>query len=516
MTTSVAVRLLSNGRPSAPALIAGSRTVSYSELRERVDAACAALLASGAQRQERIGIVCESSVLSIVGYLAALKAGLVAVPLPPHDQAMQREIISAASITRVIASERSRSHLEPWAAAAAGHVFDEGELERPARQPAEAAAIDDRSDVAALMFTSGSTGAPKGVIVTHANIAANTKDICQSVGLGSADRVLLLLPLHYCFGLSILHTHLAVGATIVLGPSLVYPERVLTRLADHHCTGFAGVPSTYQILLRKSRLVQSAFPSLRWFQQAGGRLPDACIRELLQAFPAVRLFVMYGQTEATARLSCLSPEDLPGKIGSIGRGLPSTQLSVVRPDGTLVVAGSGEIGEVVASGPSVARGYWQDPVETSRYFRDGRLYTGDLAHVDRDGFIYLVDRSRDMIKSGGNRVAAAEIEQVIAELPTVIETAVVGVPHDLLGEAIVAFVVTANASVSGSTNVLGHCRQRLPNQKVPHLVIHVPRLPHSASGKILKQPLRSQAADLWRAAPVGLDGSSFRIERKSA
>ncbi len=288
-------------------------------------------------------------------------------------------------------------------------------------------------DLAALMFTSGSTGEPKGVMVTHRNIACNTRDIVEYLELSSSDRALVILPFYYCFGLSVLHTHLAVGASVVIHNQFMYPERALQVLKERACTGLAGVPSTYQILLRRSRFKGSQFPSLRWLQQAGGKLPNACIREIAESFSQVRFFVMYGQTEATARLSYLPPDRIHDKLGSIGRGLPSTRLEVLGTDGRPVRPGSDEVGEIVASGENITRGYWNDPGETAKYFRGGKLYTGDLARVDADGFIYVVERERDIIKSGGNRISAKEVEDAIAELQDVIEVAVVGASHQILG-----------------------------------------------------------------------------------
>ena len=190
----------------------------------------------------------------------------------------------------------------------------------------------------------------------------------------------------------------------------LYPETVLQEMQQKECTGFAGVPSTYQILLRKSRFREMTFPALRWFQQAGGKLPDPQIAEILDSFPDVRYFLMYGQTEGTARLSYLPPEHLADKLGSIGRGLPSTRLEVLKPDGRAVVPGSAETGEIVAAGDNITLGYWNDPVETAKYFRNRKLHTGDIARVDADGFIYVVEREREMIKSGGNRVSSKEVE----------------------------------------------------------------------------------------------------------
>jgi long-chain acyl-CoA synthetase len=302
---------------------------------------------------------------------------------------------------------------------------------------------------------------------------------------------MVVLPFHYCFGLSLLHTHLMVGGSAVLNNEFkLFPEVVLMEMQRKECTGLAGVPSTYQILLRRSRFRELLFPRLRWFQQAGGKLPSPCIQEILISFPEVKYFLMYGQTEGTARLSYLPPERLADKLGSIGQGLPSTQLEVVKADGIPVTPGSDETGEIIAAGDNITLGYWNDPVETSKYFRNGRLHTGDIARVDPDGFIFIVEREREMIKSGGNRVSAKEIEDVIAELPEVVEVAVVGASHELLGEAIEAFVVPTRDACITPHEVEAHCRRRLPAFKVPQEVIFLRSMIHNSAGKILKQELK--------------------------
>jgi acyl-CoA synthetase (AMP-forming)/AMP-acid ligase II len=202
---------------------------------------------------------------------------------------------------------------------------------------------------------------------------------------------------------------------------------------------------------------------------------------------------MYGQTEATARLSFLPPERLRDKLGSIGQGLPSTRLQVLKPDGQPVSPGSEEIGEIVASGDNICAGYWNDPDESARYFRDGRLFTGDLARVDADGFIHIVDRERDMIKSGGNRVSSREVEDVIASHPEVVEVAVVGVPHEWLGEAIEAFIVAKQDARLDAEAIRSLCRATLPPHKVPEAVHFLSDLPHNSSGKVIKRDLRKLA-----------------------
>ena len=488
--------LLSAGLSDAPAMLDGRAQVTYGKLRKRVDQAGGVLISEGCRKQDRIGICSENSLFFVVSYLGAIRAGMVAVPFPTDSGPETLANISQeAGIRTVLASRKHAPRVRRSLSQGEIRIIGESELLQSVPAAIEQfPEIDPARDLAALMFTSGSTGRPKGVMVTHGNIATNTRDIVGYMGLTAADRAMVVLPFHYCFGLSVLHALMAVGGSVVIHNEFMYPERTLQELRARACTGLAGVPSTYQILLRKSRFKELEFPDLRWLQQAGGKLPNSCIREILEAFPDVRFYVMYGQTEGTARLSYLPPERLADKLGSIGKGLPSTRLEVLRPDGAPVAPGSSEIGEIVACGDNITPGYWNDPEETAKYFRDGKLHTGDLARVDADGFIYIVEREREMIKSGGNRVSAKEIEDVIAELPGVVEAAVVGVPHPILGEAIRAFVSITAGEQPGANDILQHCRRRLPAFKVPESVVFLPSLPHNAIGKVMKLKLKEMAA----------------------
>lgn len=492
----VADQLLSRGEPCAPALLCGEQTISYTQLRLLADRVAAALTRVGAGRGEPVGIWAENGAFFVAAYLAVIRGGGVAVPLNTDwDAGSLQNVLSDARISNVLCSRRGALKLRQRLSPNLARVIHEDEVDA-VEDPPEAAAVDvdGAQELAALMFTSGSTGRPKGVMVTHRNIRANTEDIIQYLGLGASDRAMLVLPLHYCYGLSVLHTHLAVGGSVVINNQFLYPESVLKEMIQKQCTGFAGVPSTYQILLRKSRFKELDFPALRWLQQAGGKLPNPCIAEIRQAFPNVRFFIMYGQTEATARLSYLPPERLADKLGSIGMGLRSSCLRVIQKDGTPVRPGSDQVGEIVAQGDNISPGYWNDPGETARYFQDGWLHTGDLARVDEDGFIFIVDRERDMIKSGGNRVSAKEIEDIIAELADVVEVAVVGRAHELLGEAVCAFVTSVPGSDLSADAVQTHCRRRLPAFKVPEHVELLRSLPHNSQGKVLKRELMKRMA----------------------
>jgi long-chain acyl-CoA synthetase len=488
----VAETIISGGDPAAPAVVYGNELLSYRELRGSVYGWAQRLLEHGLAKGDRVGLLAENSPLLITAYLGIIRAGLCTVPLQADagEKTLSR-VISSTGMKRIVVSRRFRSRIEPLAERLAVPLDIEPEGSLPeADLPAGLPSIDPAADLASLMLTSGSTGEPRGVMVTHRNIACNTAEIIRYMGLRPHDRTMVVLPFSHCYGASLMHTHLAVGASLVLNNRFMFPEKVLDEIEHRQCTGLAGVPATYQILLRRTTLARRTLPSLRWLQQAGGRLPNQLIRELRQALPHARLFVMYGQTEATARLSYLPPERLDDKLGSVGKGLPGTRLEVLGPDGSPVRAGSDEVGEIVASGENITLGYWDDPQQTERYFHHGRLHTGDMARVDEDGFIFLVERARDFIKPLGNRVSPKEIEEVLAELPEVVEAAVVGTPHETWGEAVVAFVVAARPGQLTAERVRDHCRGQLPNYKVPEYVEFLPVLPKTANGKVAKEQLK--------------------------
>jgi acyl-CoA synthetase (AMP-forming)/AMP-acid ligase II len=483
--------LLERGDADSPALLHARRETTYGELRAMVCRWDAWLRTREWQRGDRVGLFAQNSPFFVSTYLGTIRAGLCSVPFPIDcsEKTFERIVVSTG-LKAIFVSTQLHRRVASWAERRSVELIPETTtLSDPAEEPS--VEIDPCRDLAAIMCTSGSTGEVKGVMVTHQNILANTEDILGYTGIGPADRAMTILPFHYCYGTSLLHTHLMAGGSLVLNNRFMFPEKVLDEMESTGCTGLAGVPATFQILLRKTRFAQRTFPALRWLQQAGGKLPNPLIREIRQAVPEVKLFVMYGQTEATARLSYLPPDRLDDKPGSIGCGLPHCRLEVLRPDGSPVVPGSEEIGEIVASGENITRGYWGDPEETARYFRDGRLFTGDMARVDADGFIFIVERARDFIKAMGYRVGPKEVEEVLAEMPEVVESAVVGVPDELWGEAVQAFLVTVRPDQLTADDVRSHCLRRLPNYKIPQQVVFLPRLPKLSSGKVDKESLRS-------------------------
>lgn len=487
MATNTADSLLEHGRPGDVAVVDAGRSWTYAELREAAGRLAAELADLDLPPGSRVGILGPNSFFWVAAYLAALK-GHVAVPF--SDKLSAEEIGRQCAFVGCAAVLLDRRHQRRFAAAfpetlpvVTDEALDSG---RPPHWPTTRTGPDDD---AALLFTSGTTAAAKAVRITHRNIAANTASIVSYLGLRGDDRMLVVLPFFYCFGLSLLHTHLRVGGSLALCNGFVFPEVALDMVERERCTGFAGVPSSYQLLLRASSFADRELPSLRLLQQAGGKLPPVLVEELVAAKPRAQLFVMYGQTEATARLSYLPPDQVLAKPGSIGRGIPGVELRLVDEHGDLVPAGV--TGEIIARGDNVSPGYFADPEGSAAKFPGGDLRTGDLAVADEDGYLYVVDRVDDFIKTWGYRVSSQEIEACALRLADLVSAAAVGVPDLEAGEA-VALVVTARPGSSVTAgDVLAFTRAHLPKHMVPTAVRLVDALPLNANGKVVKARVRA-------------------------
>jgi amino acid adenylation domain-containing protein len=478
--------------PDATAIIDAAGAMSYAELDAASRGVAARLAEAGIGRGDRVVLALENSRWFVAAYLGVMRAGAIAVPLAPGQRS---DRIGLA----VDDCEPKAAILDRATHAAAGPFLAERRI--PVLTADGGLTTGDAitvpaggDDLAAIIYTSGSTGAPRGVMLSHANLLANTRSILGYLPITASDRAMLVLPLFYVYGLSVLHTHLAAGATVILDNRFAFPNAVLTAMQRHAASSFAGVPSTYAILLDRSAIRRTPLPSLRYVTQAGGAMPPARVREWLEAVPSVPMFLMYGATEAGARLAYLDPSELPRRVGSIGRAIPGVELTVMKEDG--LSAGVGEVGELVARGENIARGYWRQPEETAQAFAGGAYRTGDLAYRDADGFFFLVGRRKEFLKIGAHRVGPWEIEHALAEHPAVGDAAVVGVPHDLLGEAAVACVVPRDGLAVTDADILRWCRARLPEYKVPVRILVRDALPRTASGKLDRPAL----ADIIRPA----------------
>lgn len=473
--------------------VAGNaETISYPDLYRSV------LLLSG-HLQQRLGenrhvlLIGDNSVFFITCYLAIIHSGNVCVPVNPAASSEAIHFIrTQCDAPLACLDAKYGARFQDLPVEKINPDFLAGP-EIAGATPAPADRDFDRNRLAELLFTSGSTALPKGVMLSHANLIANTSAIVEYLKLTEADRICAVLPFHYCYGLSLLHTHLKVGASMVLNNTFMMVGTVVDDLLRYQCTGFAGVPSHYQILLRKyKRFKQTEFPHLRYVTQAGGKLPKAFIEDFVTTFPDIDFVVMYGQTEATSRLSYVPPELTMEKIGSIGRGIPGVELKVVNEAGEPVAPG--EVGQIVARGGNVMLGYFNDPEQTALAIRDGYLYTGDIATVDEDGYIYVVARQSEFLKVAGERVSPKEIEEAIAHIPGVVDCSVVGVADNVLGEAIKAVVVQEKGGSLTEDAIIDHCNRHLSAAKVPKFVEFSDAIAVSATGKKLHTHMQELAA----------------------
>ena len=496
--------------PDAVALLEPPRQISYGELDRQANRCARVFGAHGVGRGDRVVIAIDNSIGMVTAYFGALKAGAVAVPLAsgPRNDRLSHAVADCLPRAAVIDGATARGFRSNSPVATVPNIFvadssDRDEWPAPLKSlsaalsacpdgPVSVRPIDQ--DLAAVIYTSGSTGEPRGVMLSHRNFVANARSIVSYLQLTAADRVMCVLPFYYVYGLSLLHTHVSVGGSLVIENRAAFPNVVLAAMQANEVTGFAGVPSTFTLMLHRSNLEEVPLPTLRYVTVAGGALPPQRIAEWLQRGPKADFVVMYGATEASARLTYLPPGDLLRKVGSIGRPIPNVEIVVVNDaDHT---AKTGEIGELVARGSNISCGYWNNPEETAQRFSAIGYRTGDLGYADEEGYLHLVGRRHDMIKVGAHRVGLKEIEDVLHAHPAVFEAAVVGAAHDILGEAPVAFVAL-KAPVDDPQNQLrAFCAPRLEPHKVPLRIVQLDELPKlPGSGKLDRKALRALA--LW-------------------
>lgn len=490
-----------NKYPDNVVLVHGDSSHTYGQLWAAINATSACLTDAGIKRGDRVALLLDNSIAYVVAYYAVLLAGGVVVALNASTKA--RDIlnwIKHCGACCLVTSSRHVEFSQISTSAPAGLLILD--TDTPTAEPvatgirniaevitgAETVSHDvplpvyAATETASIIYTSGTTGNPKGVTLSHHNLVANMSSIQAYLQLGAADRLLNVLPFYYSYGNSVLHTHLAVGGSLVLQNSLAYPHLILKQIQQTAATGFSGVPSTYALLLSRTKLAEFNLSSLRYMTQAGGPMPPNLIQEITTVLPKIKFFVMYGQTEATARLTYLPPDRLNEKLGSIGIPIPGVSIDI--RDENEQSLGPDQPGEIYAKGDNIMQGYWNDQETTRSVLRNGWLKTGDLATRDKDGFLYIIGRQSDMIKSGAHRISPKEIEEAVMEVTGVAEVAVVGVKDELLGQVIKAVIVPRPDSKVTEMQIKAHCKDRLATYKIPKFVEFVQELPKTASGKV--------------------------------
>lgn len=484
-----------NGARHSDFLIGRERRLTFSDLHAEVAAVTSYLIERFGRRGQRMILMSNDGFFFTVAYLAILRSGNTAVLV--EGNADEREFERIAALTTPVAR-----FLSPLRMTMKKHdVIDESHLKSIIKEykSKDGETVPRRNtDVAHIIFTSGSTGVKKGVMITHENIRANTESIITYLKLTKRDRTAVVLPFFYSYGLSLLHTHVRVGGSLVLCRGR-FLAAALDDIHRFRCTGFAGVPSTFELLIAQTNFLGRRFPSLRYLTQAGGHMASETILKIADAFPRTSLFIMYGATEATTRLSYLPVKLLRKKLGSIGKGIPGVRLRVVSSSGRPLKPG--ETGELIANGKNIMKGYFRDPRGTKEVLRHGWLHTGDLATVDEEGFIFIVGRKKHMIKSAGYRISPHEVE---AALKNIAGTAVaVGVSDNLLGEAIALLVEGKKPTEVLHRSILAHATNVLPSYKIPKYVWFVESLPRNASGKINLGAVKALVLELQKSVAHG-------------
>ncbi len=503
-------------RPGKTALVVGKSQWTFAQLEASANRMAHALLAEGVERGDRVAIYLENGFDAVVAIFATLKAGAAFMMVNPTTKADKLRLVLNDSRAAVLVAPATKLRILGEILAETPHLrfaiasgqsascvlpdrrcLDLDEILRHRAGddlPPPKRAID--VDLAALAYTSGSTGSPKGVMLTHANMVAAATSIATYLENTPDDVLLNVLPLSFGYGLCQLLTAAKVGATLVLERSFAYPHAVLQKLVEQRATGFPLVPTMAAILLQMD-LAKYDWSSLRYITNAGAALPTEHVRQFRRLLPHVQLYSMYGLTECM-RASYLPPGEIDRRPDSVGRGIPNEEVYVVDEKGNRV--GPNVVGELVVRGSHVMQGYWELPEETQRRLRPGPLpgqrvlYTGDLFRMDEEGFLYFVGRKDDIIKSRGEKVSPKEVENVLHQHPEIAEAVVIGVHDAILGQAVKAVVTLRSDSRLTERDVLRHCAGRLEDFMVPKLVEIRSSLPKMPNGKIDKKALLSMSA----------------------
>lgn len=501
--------------PDKEALVHGGQRLTYAEVKDRVGGLAIGLRTAGLRRGERVGIYLEASVSQVLSIFGVSQAGGVFVPInavlvPEQLGHIARDCAITALVTSGSKLESIASIL-PTIPSLRFLVVADGKEEqsnlptyyfsRLASTGAEGRWLDWRigQDLGAILYTSGSTGKPKGVMLSHGNLIAGASIVSTYLELQSSDRILAVLPFSFDAGLNQLLTAFQQGGTLVL-INFIFAKQIVEMLETERITGLAGVPTVWSMLAEPSSTLQKNPPSsLRYITNTGSAMPQSVLKVLRAALPKTRIFLMYGLTEAF-RSTYLPPEELDRRPTSMGKAIPNTEILVINERGE--PCKPGEVGELVHRGPTVSLGYWGNQEATDRVIRPNPLlppelgnvdrvcYSGDLVRTDEEGFLYYVARRDAMIKSAGFRISPTEIEEVVFQSGRARHAAAIGVPDELLGQAVKIFVVPRDGEPLDADALLTFCADNMPRYMVPKFVEVMTELPKTSSGKIDYPALR--------------------------
>lgn len=495
--------------PTKHAVIVEGRPYTYGELLDKSSRLAAALQQRGLERGDRVAIYMDNTWPCVISIYAVLLAGGVMLVVNPQTKSDKLEFIlndcdakillTDGHLANVFIPTLSRLKKLP-------SVICSGKLPHQANVNIEA--FDDMAeksapltvhqpvialDLAALIYTSGSTGNPKGVMQTHQSMVFAAGSLIEYLRLAEADRILCVLPLAFDYGLYQLLMAIQLGATLVLERSFTYPAQIFERMHAHQVSVFPGVPTIFSMLLAAHARSPLSFPAVTRVTNTAAALPDDYVKNLREIFPNALIYKMYGLTECK-RVCYLEPELIDAKPGSVGKAIPGTEVFLLSANGGPVAPG--ETGILHVRGPHVMLGYWKRPDLSAKMLKEGHfpgervLCTHDHFRMDDEGFLYFVGRSDDIIKTRGEKVSPVEVENVLFGIKGIREAAVIGIPDEVLGQAVCAYVVLEAGTNLNEKEIRALCLARLENFMVPKEIILRSALPKTTTGKISKKDLR--------------------------
>jgi amino acid adenylation domain-containing protein len=508
--------------PDKVALVCGEQRWTYKDLDKRSDHLAGALMDTGVRRADRVAVLLDNSAETVISLYGILKAGGVFIILAGSLKGAKLRYILENSGANVLITHTSKARVVSEALSGGSPDRKVIWVGQTSRIPKEMSGFSLRwdeifsefdekvtdaqrdnlfprcidVDLATLIYTSGSTGEPKGVMSTHHNMISAARSIIQYIGNVEDDIILDVLPLSFDYGLYQVIMAFMFGGTVVLEKSFLYLHSVLERISQEKVTGFPIVPTIVAMLLKLQDLKKYDFSTLRYMTNTGAALPVGHIQKLRKMFPHVTMISMFGLTECK-RVSYLPPEELDRIPSSVGKAMPNCEIFVVDEDGRQVTPG--QTGELVIRGSNVMQGYWADPEMTARTYRDGQypssriLHSGDYFRQDKQGFLYFLGRKDDMIKSKGERISAKEVENTISGMEGVAEVAIIGVPDEILGQAIKAYIVPGPGVELAEKQVLKYCAENMETFMVPKYIEFMESLPKTPNGKIDKKQLKAKA-----------------------
>ncbi|MEN8699097.1 long-chain-fatty-acid--CoA ligase [Bacillus infantis] len=497
--------------PEHIALSFYGKKITYQELQQHVRLFAASLQASGLEKGGRVAVMLPNCPQYVISYYGILAAGGIVTQVNPmsvereieyilNDSGAERMVALDAFYPKVNSVRSSTPLKEIIAVSLQPTAVDFGEdstfesfLQRGKGNFAPAV-LEPEHDTAVLQYTGGTTGRSKGAMLTHRNIIANVVQsyefFKQTIDIGE-ERYLTVIPLFHVFGMtSCMNLSIYTASESIMLPRFEL-EEVLETIKNEQPTVFPGVPTMYGAITNHPRAEEYGIDSIEVCNSGSAPMPVEVLKEFERKTGAV-ILEGYGLSEASPTTHC-NPVFAARKAGSVGIGFPSTDYKIVDLASGSEEVPAGELGEVIIKGPQVMKGYWNMPEETAHALRDGWLYTGDIARVDEEGYLYIVDRKKDMIIASGYNIYPRDIEEVLYEHPAVQEAVVIGVPDAYRGENVKAVIVLKSGKLADEKEIIEFCRANMAAYKVPGIIEFRDALPKTSVGKILRRALREEA-----------------------